>query len=515
MGPASISQLFEETAPLMAFAREAWGTQRHGEARRAVAACRVYLSLFAAPRHANYNPGAYLKTQAARLTDERRFLNIAPVVDAIGDAARVADCLRQFLFGAVLDEDTVLFTEILNENDVACAALSLDGPGRFPSEILIEGLLPISIEDLGRQWTLVTRGGRLDTTPNGLLLRLAGVRMPPEPLDGLTQAVEALERAEAALAENADNALAILDACIALLEGEPGSEEPVSLRAVLMELKDHFESALCGRGIAVDFLAGPDVPPIPLRRPRIRRCLASAFRYAMAVLPDGGGTLTVRAEYDGKDRGAQVLFSVHGQKFHAVSAFHLDGIRRAANALDAAYSFSAGESGAEISLTFVDRIGRILDAWIPGFEAFSEQSRQLLRLIKSGVPAPPEDFLLSGIIEAELERWLLPGFSSSAARTIAHELPDKASGLPGSSVPRIAKALGQLRRGKPRKEITDPSYAAEVLWLFRTDARRRKAVGAEHLDERNIEALCVALLGKPPDHAASLRLIARALTPAQ
>ncbi|MBN2309498.1 MAG: hypothetical protein JXR94_11035, partial [Candidatus Hydrogenedentes bacterium] len=142
------------------------------------------------------------------------------------------------------------------------------------------------------------------------------------------------------------------------------------------------------------------------------------------------------------------------------------------------------------------------------------RSRQVLRLLKSGGEGPPEGFLLAGVLEEELERWLLPRLASAPVCNIAHEMAAGDDGLPGGAPQRLDKALGQIKRGKPRKEICKPPYAAEILWAFRAQERYREAVGAERLSQEDIEFLCRAMSGDRPDYAACLRLIARAVGPA-
>lgn len=51
----------------------------------------------------------------------------------------------------------------------------------------------------------------------------------------------------------------------------------------------------------------------------------------------------------------------------------------------------------------------------------------MLRLLKSGAQAPPEDFILGGILEHELEARLLPRLSQPMAPRVAREANTKGS----------------------------------------------------------------------------------------
>jgi len=99
----------------------------------------------------------------------------------------------------------------------------------------------------------------------------------------------------------------------------------------------------------------------------------------------------------------------------------------------------------------------------------------------SGNAGLPMARLVGDVFEQGLERWVLPRLSGAAAVNAAHDLGSENQRLSGSSLDRLSKALVQIKRGKPRKEIAKPPYAAEMLWAFRRDTGSRKAVGAEQL----------------------------------
>ncbi len=511
-----MNELLELAEPLLAFAREALRAGRHRDARRAIEAARVYLGLYGPPQYVKYNPAEFIRTEAQRIIDDTHTLGLGPVSNCVGDPHQMFDCLRQLVRGAVLEDDSVLVIEVFEEDDAPCVALSFDGPGRFSREVLVEGFLPLPLEELGQRWTLATRGGRIDTAPNGILLRLTGVRMPPEPAAELEPLLEALAKAAGQLVSNcADPArgTGVLEQCLAMAGGEEQPKEPVGLKAVLGEVMDEFGPALAERGIVTEMMTDPSTPPILMQRQPMRAFFANVFRYTMAILPNTG-VVALLTEYDASERALGLVIAIQGPNCLDQATFHLATMRRAVVELhEGAFEFAPDTGGVTLTATLTDPVGSALDAWIPGFEAFSRRSRRMLRLLKGGAQTPPEEFLLGGILEAELERWLLPKFAGPAAVNIAHDLPEENRDLPGSSPPRLEKALGQIKRGKPRKGIAAPAYAAEVLWAFRRDRRHRKAVGTEALGEDALKRLCLALLQTPPDYLVSLRIIAHALAP--
>jgi len=117
--------------------------------------------------------------------------------------------------------------------------------------------------------------------------------------------------------------------------------------------------------------------------------------------------------------------------------------------------------------------------------------------------------LLAGVLEDELERWLLPRLSEPPAVNAAHEITIETSSK-GFSAERRKKVLEQIRKGKPKKEICAPSYAAEILHAFRSQARYRQAIGAERLSAEEIEMLAVNLTQPSPPFVECLRRIAHA-----
>jgi len=171
----------------------------------------------------------------------------------------------------------------------------------------------------------------------------------------------------------------------------------------------------------------------------------------------------------------------------------------------------AAESGMTWTVELPDSVGKVLDEWLPGWDALSSRSCQILRLLKSGGPAPPEEFLLGGVLEEELERWLMPRLTKPAVVNIAHELNLAEAALPGGSKDRLVKAITQIERGKPRKEIVKPAYAGEILWAFRGNERRRQAIGSGPLNDEELRMLCEGLVSRPPAYLRCLELIAKTM----
>ena len=473
---------------------------------QALAACRGFLSLYAQPDYELYKPAEFLRSHAKSLFSARDRVHIEPITDEqVGAPGLMLTCLRTLVEAAELEEDTVLCIEVFEEEERQRLAprigLGLDGPGRIPDRLLFEGFFGLSLEELGGVWTLATQGGRLDKTANGVLLRLTGMRMPP---DALPESSELLARLGwKPTEETLREALAYLDGDE---QAEPGDVKAV-LRSVLAECHEQLEDA----GITVETLIDPDLPPLLMRRKRIACFFENVFAYALQVLPPHSAVVLM-AEYDPKAREAGFIITLTTPDGELQATHHSASMRRAIEGHQGSFSLAVASQEATVSATLADSIGKALDAWIPGWDAFSERSRQMLRLLKSGGPTPPEDFILGGVLEEELERWLLGRLASPAAVNIAHKLEADNSGLAGSNAERLKKALGQVTRGKPKKEICQPQYAGELFYAFRHDDRERYTLGTHVLDAEELRRLCEGLLANPPARHACLTLLAAGLT---
>jgi len=499
--------------PVLSHARE---RLRTGEASDAIVrpleAAATYLGLHKYPAYETYSPADALKQRLDDLADETHEFHIQPTGDCIGDAGRMCDCLRILIQGAALEAESALSIEVFEEDETPHVALSFDGPGRFPEWLHVEGLIPIALAELGRRWTLATRGGRLDKRPNGLLLRLRGVRKLPELAPEVGRLYECVERAAACCERaEADGILEPIEAALAILDGEGSRTEPADLEALLSEVAAEFTERLSACAVELEILFTSDLPPVAIRRDRLRTLFANAFCLAAAAVPRGGSMVWI-FEHQTAARAIECLMTIEGAERTPMDEAYAASFRRVVeNDHGGVCECAFDRRSVTMAITLPDPVGRALDKWIPRFDVFSTRSQQMLRLLKSTGQAPPEELILAGVLDEELRRWLMPKLEQPPAVNIAHELRTGQDSPPGGSPERLAKALAQIRRGKPRNEIAKPPYATEILYACRTDERRRRAIGAERLDQPAIERLCAALIQEPRDYAEALRLIAQAL----
>ena len=508
-----MDDVLQPIEPVLSYAREHLRSrERPDEILRALQASATYLGLHAPPSYETYNPADALKQRLHDLADETHEVHIERVGDCIGDADRMCDCLRMVIQGVTLEAESALIIEVFEKDEAPYVALSFDGPGRVPDLLHVEDLIPIALEELGRRWTLATRGGRLDKTPNGLLLRLRGVRKLPELEPEAGRLYECVERA-AARCERAEpeGALEAVEAALAILDGEGSRTEPADLEALVNEVAGEFTDTLATHGIDLETLFASELPAVVIRRERLRTLFVNAFRLATGAVTRGG-SIALLFEYQAAARALECLLTIKGAERTPMDEPYAASFRRVIeDDHGGVCECTFDRRSVTVAATLPDPVGRALDEWIPRFDVFSDRSQQMLRLLKSGGNAPPEDLILAGVLDEGLRRWLMPNLEQPAAVNIAHELRPGQDPLPGGSPERLAKALAQIRRGKPRNEIVKPAYAAELLHAFRTDERRRRAIGAEGLDAHAIERLCAALIQEPPDYAEALRLIARAV----
>jgi hypothetical protein len=505
-----ISHVVETVEPVLSYARECLLRGGSDEAGNALQSCSMYLNLYRPPVYAECNVAACLRDRLHGYADERRVFNIEPTHGSIADTQQVLDCLAMLSQSVVLEEESMLIVEVFDDDQAPCIAFSLDGPGRFPEEFAFNGMLRISIEEIGARWTSATRGGRIETAPNGLLLRLTGQRMPPDATGQYEDLREAVDGA-ARLCEGGHEPGALpnaVDESLSVIDGECG-KSPADLNALLEKTLEICKPELTKHSIVLEALPASGLPPIVVHRERLQGYIANLAVYALYALIDGG-TMTVLLEYDPERRAVELAADFSGKKCRAGDKCTLASLRRTVeNVHEGAFKIEERPQQTTLTAVLPDTVGLALDQWIPNFDVLSSKSQQVLRLLRSGGETPPEDLLLAGVLEDELERWLLPKLSDSPAANVAHEI---AAGVKQQSsvAGRLGKALDQIKRGKPRREIAKPPYAPVLLRAFNASGRGRRAIGAEAITEAEIERLCIALESTPPDYAGCLRLIARA-----
>jgi hypothetical protein len=530
--------LLEAIEPSLAYAAELLGRATAGSdplsghihrverAFTAVRGARVYLELQRTPAHVMYDPRRVLMA-VLEAPDDRRLVELEAVGECPGDPEQVRLCTALILDNVELQADAVLAVELFEEEEVPQIAVELDGPGRFADPLTVAGSLSIPRADLETRWTAVTRGGRIDRTVNGLRLRLKGVRVLPASQPDLAEMLALLSSAETALSQalklvrrgaggdESEGRAALAGArekvqtTLARIDAGLPVPDPGNVCALIEDAVSEVEQDLKQRGLAVETWCDRNVPPIAMVRGRMRALVSNALRYAANELPSGGA-VNVLVDYDHSERVAGLVFALAGAKQTPQENDLIASMRRAAQMHGAAFTFEPSPGNAAITVALPDLVGRRLDEWIPQWETFGDRSRQVLRLLKSGGPTPPAELLLEGVLEEELERWLLPRLETPAVVNIAHELQSTPSDLPGASAERLEKVLDQIRRRKPRKEAVRPTYAAELLWAYRGDARRRNAIGLGDMPEDDLRRLCGALLRKPSDFEVALELLARA-----
>lgn len=415
------------------------------------------------------------------------------------DAEAVAAIVRTAIENAQLSGDAVLLVEVDGDAEPPLVELVFDGPGSIPETWFVGGIAPIPFEELRLHWTRHTGGARLDRTEKGVALKFVGQREPepnPDEHEAVFAAVVEAERVlRLAVSDGAVPKADVVQTVLDAMDAESPGPEPADVRALLRGVlgDDHTSEILCS----------DSVPPVTMRRDRVA---VSLERLCILARPrmEAGAKAVVRAVYNAPDRAVEMECTFPRAGDDVAWEAACAAFERVISALhNGIFMADLTADQCAISLTLPDPIGAALNDWIPGFDVFSERSIQMLRLLKSGGQAPPEDLILGGVLESELERWLMATLEESPAVNVAHEL-DK-----GKNPPRVAKALGQIRKGKPKKEICAPSYAAEIIGAYRVDERGRRALGLASFETEEIDALLNGLTSEPLGYLTCLRLLVK------
>ena len=468
---------------------------------RALDAMRRFLKLYGAPAYAAFDPDQFLQQHWNDVAGPRCHLFMESASECVADPENVVTCLAMLLHCAELDTDSALAVELFDLEErgeqIPCIAVGLDGPGRFPDRVNLEEFFTLSMDALGECWTLATRGGRIDRAPNGWLLRLKGMRMPPDPLP---EADHLLSLLPSTAGEEMTQLFQYVDG--------PPRESPGDLAALVREVYEGYGLLPGSASIAVQYTLPADLPPILMKRNRLRALLVTLLRYAEAVLPPEAG-LALEVEYDASARQVRLAAKVTGTTGEAQETFHLAGLRRAAADHGGSLGFYPQYPGDIVQVTLPDHAGKALDEWLPGWNAFSEKSQQVLRLLKSGAPLPSPELFLQGVLEEELDRYFWTRLNQPVLVNVVHDVRPESLAYPGFSPERLKKTLTQLKRGKPKHELCRPQYLGDLVRAYRTRERATAALGLASLSPQDLDDFCRALLLQPPDCVIALRFLAR------
>lgn len=464
---------------------------------------REYLALFGEPDHALYTPAKLLQGLAKALPQHRWSLDAAGTEEAVGAEPALAAMLRRIAQAYHLAPGTLLHfdTEIHTEHGRSAVVLHIapDGPARLPEPLPLFPHLTLPLDTLSGCWALATNGGKIERTGLDLRIRFGGMRMPPEAKPEAAALATLLGPAP----KPADFTKAL-----AWIDGDAAAT-PADLRTVWESVAEAYGPAWHHAGISVQTSFEATLPPIALRRARLRSLYVQVLAWIHACTGDTGAVVRIESGVAADTRQVLLSLSVASPEGRLAETYHSASIHRALRDLGATQEQLIEPEEALLSIALPDTVGKTLDAWIPGWDAFTPRGQQFLRLLKSGGQTPPEDFVLGGILEEELERRLLPRLRLPVAQHLARDFHGNNQGLSGSHPERLKKAIAQIARDGVKKEICKPEYAGEIFWAFRHEERTRFAAGVEAFDEPTLRQFCEALLAQPPRHAQALAYVAR------
>lgn len=501
----------ERIEPILCHARAMAERNDWQRAHEALRACVDFAELHRAPVHAEYSTSQAFESivrGAARPLENRS----GPGVTLTGDAIQIASIARAVIRNAVLEMDAELYVTGVELDDVPAWSLRIDGPGRFTDEIGFGYGLALAPETTDLVWTSATRGGRIDRRAAELDLRLKGVRAVLEVPSGCDEYIAVLRDAEQyarilSAGETVTNEANLLrDTLTGILARFDELDDPPKPCDLPALMRDSFMSEEPQQPVRFDSAFATEVPPQSLRRNRMLRFLCATQSLSRAAL-EHGGHVCIEIDYSLAQRIVTLFINGEGQTNRERAEIYLPSPQRALNTHGGSIEADFAANGFTLLVTLPDAIASTLDEWLPGWDTFAPRSIQMLRLLKSGGPVPPEDLILSGVLEDELERRLLPRLSVAPAATLIHDLKPRKPDLSPSSPQRIEKVLSQVKRGKPKKEICAPAYAAEIIWMFAIDQRHASAIGVKEASAPHTAELAKSLSSTSFNYLRALRLI--------
>ena len=509
----------ERIEPVLCFAQSTAKKKDWQNSHSALRACVDYAELHRASAHTDYSP-ANLFQRVAQSAGRAVEFGGGQAANAAGDVEQLASLGRAFVRNAILEHDAMLRAGIAESNGAPVWQLTIDGPGRYPDRIEFGYGLALSFAECEAVWTSATRGGRIDARPGQLELRLKGVRAileTPTSCEAVIAALRIAENRARCLASGefasveADALRVGLSAVLAEIDAQDDPRKPCDLAALARESLPATASP--DGPVPLEVTIAPELPPVTIRRNRFARMFRSMRALGRTAFTHGGA-IRLEIEYDLPQRSVGLLLTGKGKTDCASAEMYVPTIERALELHGGGVETDIETDGFTIMLTVPDAVARELDNWLPGWDTFAARSIQMLRLLKSGGPVLPEDLILHGVLEDELERRLLPRLSVAPAATLVHDLIPRTPNLSASSPQRMEKVLSQLKRGKPKKEICAPAYAAEIVWMFSIDARHAAAIGLKAARSQETEELCRTLASSPVAYISALRLLCRVMHPA-
>lgn len=512
--------------PALSCARAQLDALECAAARAALESCGRFLKVCRDPMYRNYDPGDLLRALADR-KNPRWVVEVESSRTCSGDAEQIGQLLTLLLESAVLETGSLVIVRLQNGADTLRISVLFDGPGHFPEVFALGASIYMTFSEFGDQWTAATGGGGIVKKGAGIELRLAGGRAVSKVagetetlLELIREACTRLEEGKSASdgagGKTRDSVMTtrdVINRALGLVDGPAGSFTPTDLHALIQQTIAERSPSLDGRSISVENLSSSALPPIAVRRDRLRVFFHAALAFAEENL-HAGGSVTFMALYERATRCVEIKVSVAGKMDEPDSSCLLYSMKRAVmEDHGGGCEWSRDGARMDFEARIPDPVGQALDAWIPGWEGFSDQSQQMLRMVQARAGEGKDDALtqvvLSELLEKELERWLLPVLSLPAIVNAAHDIEASASAVPGASGRRLEKAFGQIRKGKPRKEIAKPLYAGELLRVFGRVPRLRSVLRVDHIPDEEVGLLSTNLLQERPEIRTCLRIIAR------
>ncbi|GMW00651.1 MAG: hypothetical protein AMXMBFR84_17880 [Candidatus Hydrogenedentota bacterium] len=465
---------------------------------------QLILALVSHAQIEEHNPGPWVE-RLATLPDCRKAVVLSGNASLCRcDVSLMDACVRLLMRGAEMSRDSTPVLELVMEKDTPALSLGFDGFGRIPASLEIGHGLRLPRNLVEQAWTRATGGGRIDADGGGLLLRLKGVRMIPPALqeaDDWNQRIAAL-RSE----QSPDPALWL--SCLSDLAHSKPVMEPVSLDGLFRAAYSRHQPMLDEAGIRVETAIDPALPPIAVHRNVLGRSFSHLCMALPASLPNGGGA-SLALSYDSQRWTVVLSATLRGDGMRSVPEIYQAVFKWIFETLhDGQCEFGLQENHVTAICTLPDRIGRSVETWIPESRHLADASRKMIRLLKSGGPTPPESFILAGVLEQELERWLMPMLSSPLMVNLAHEIGNGVQKSPRTHNDRLEKVLAQIARRKPKKEICAPAYAGVLIAALADNARGRLALGMPDTAQDKLHQLAAAMSADPVDDLGALRAVA-------
>ncbi|GMV99593.1 MAG: hypothetical protein AMXMBFR84_07320 [Candidatus Hydrogenedentota bacterium] len=142
-------------------------------------ACRKYVALHRPPECRYYKPAETIRSIKGTLSASPFTIDVQANRECYGDPDQIGEILKIMVRSLPPTQGGVT-VELLLASVQPKIVVSVDGEARFPETFVIEGMIAVTLREMGRCWIGATHGGHIHEAADGAVLYLEGNATVPD-----------------------------------------------------------------------------------------------------------------------------------------------------------------------------------------------------------------------------------------------------------------------------------------------------------------------------------------------